>query len=129
MRIKKKKPNISGRFFYNLLFVAIVSISLIGFMWLRSEYLGFKEESERMREQFLISHKTMIKTEVDKAAAYIDFKEAQIEDQLRESIKNRAYEAFEIAQKSVDERHGLVVITGSSALISEYWQLKGIKKL
>lgn len=38
-------------------------------------------------------------------------------------------EAFDIAQKSVDERHGLVVITGSSALVSEYWQIKGIKKL
>lgn len=37
-------------------------------------------------------------------------------------------EAFEIAVKSVDERHGLIVITGSPALISEYWQYKGIKK-
>lgn len=38
-------------------------------------------------------------------------------------------EAFEAAQKSVDERHGLVVITGSSAIISEYWEYKGIKRL
>lgn len=38
-------------------------------------------------------------------------------------------EAFEVAQKSVDERHGLVVITGSSSLISEYWRYKGMKKL
>jgi len=38
-------------------------------------------------------------------------------------------QAFDVAQKSVDERHGLVVVTGSSALVSQYWQLKGIKKL
>lgn len=38
-------------------------------------------------------------------------------------------EAFEIAQKSVDERHGLVLITGSSAIINEYWNYKGIKKI
>lgn len=38
-------------------------------------------------------------------------------------------EAFDIAQKSVDERNGLVVITGSSAIINEYWNYKGIKKL
>ncbi len=44
------------------------------------------------------------------------------------SSKNLA-EAFDMAKKSVDERHGLVVITGSSALINEYWQLKGIRKL
>ncbi len=44
------------------------------------------------------------------------------------SAKNFA-EAFEAAQKSVDERNGLVVITGSSAIITEYWQHKDIKKL
>ncbi len=38
-------------------------------------------------------------------------------------------EAFELAQKSVDERYGLVVITGASSLISEYWRYKGMKKL
>lgn len=38
-------------------------------------------------------------------------------------------EAFEIAQKSVDDRHGLVVIAGSSAIVSEYWRYKGVKKL
>lgn len=37
-------------------------------------------------------------------------------------------EAFDIAKKSVDERHGLVVITGSQSIINNYWRLKGIKK-
>lgn len=38
-------------------------------------------------------------------------------------------EAFEVAQKSVDERHGLVVIAGCSSIVTEYWRHKGIKKL
>jgi dihydrofolate synthase/folylpolyglutamate synthase len=38
-------------------------------------------------------------------------------------------EAFDAAVKTVDERHGLVVITGSSAIISEYWRDRGLKKL
>lgn len=37
-------------------------------------------------------------------------------------------EAFEYAKKSVDERQGLVVITGSQSIVSEYWTLKGIKR-
>lgn len=37
-------------------------------------------------------------------------------------------EAFEAACKSVDERHGLVVVTGSPAIIAEYWKHKGVKK-
>lgn len=38
-------------------------------------------------------------------------------------------EAFEAAQKTVDERHGLVIVTGSSSIVSDYWHYKGIKKL
>lgn len=44
------------------------------------------------------------------------------------AAKNFA-EAFDFAQKSVDERHGLVVITGSTTLVNEYWNFKGIKKI
>ena len=38
-------------------------------------------------------------------------------------------EALEAAQKTVDERHGVIVITGSTSIVSEYWKYKGIKKL
>ena len=38
-------------------------------------------------------------------------------------------EAFDAAQKTVDERYGLVVITGSPSIVSEYWKHKDIKKL
>lgn len=37
-------------------------------------------------------------------------------------------EAFDAAKKSVDERHGLIVITGSHSIINSYWRSKGIKK-
>jgi folylpolyglutamate synthase/dihydrofolate synthase len=38
-------------------------------------------------------------------------------------------EAFEAAHKSVDERNGLIVITGSQSIISTFWKHKGIKKI
>lgn len=48
-------------------------------------------------------------------------------------VKSRACEsfeeAFEHAKKGVDERNGLVVITGSPSIVSAYWKAKGIKKL
>jgi len=37
-------------------------------------------------------------------------------------------EAFEAARKTVDERHGLVVATGSAEVVADYWHHKGIKK-
>ncbi|QQR53977.1 hypothetical protein IPH25_03950 [bacterium] len=38
-------------------------------------------------------------------------------------------EAFQLAQSSVDEKYGLVLITGSSSIVAEYWKFKGIKKI
>ncbi len=38
-------------------------------------------------------------------------------------------EALEAAQKTVDERHGVIVVTGSTSVVSEYWKHKGMKKL
>ncbi len=37
-------------------------------------------------------------------------------------------EAFEAAKKSVDDRHGLIAITGSRSIVNTYWRRKGIKK-
>lgn len=48
------------------------------------------------------------------------------------NIKARACssfaEAFEIAKKSVDERHGVIAISGAPSMVGEYWKLRGIKK-
>jgi dihydrofolate synthase/folylpolyglutamate synthase len=38
-------------------------------------------------------------------------------------------EALDLAKKSVDERNGLIVITGSLSIVNQYWHEKGIKKL
>lgn len=37
-------------------------------------------------------------------------------------------EAFEIAKKSVNEKYGLIVVTGSHTIVNNYWKYKGIKK-
>jgi len=54
-----------------------------------------------------------------------DIKSMKIKAKSSKSFK----EAYEAAIKSVDERHGLVVVAGSPSLVSEYWKYKGIKKL
>lgn len=54
-----------------------------------------------------------------------DIKSMKIKAKSAKNFK----EAFEAACKTVDERHGLVIVTGSSEIVSQYWQFKGIKKL
>ena len=54
-----------------------------------------------------------------------DIKSMKIKAKSSKSFK----EAFEAAQKTVDDRHGLLVITGSTSVITEYWRYKGMKKI
>jgi dihydrofolate synthase/folylpolyglutamate synthase len=54
-----------------------------------------------------------------------DIKSMKIKARSAKNFK----EAFDLAQSSVDERNGLVVVAGSSSLLAEYWQNKGTKKL
>jgi len=54
-----------------------------------------------------------------------DIKSMKIKAKSSNSFK----EAFEAAQKTVDDRHGLVVVTGSTSIITEYWRYKGMKKI
>ena len=58
-------------------------------------------------------------------------------DQITHDVKNTKIkakstasfaQAFEYAKKVVDEENGLIVVTGSRAIISEYWQSAGSKK-
>ncbi|MBT3456308.1 hypothetical protein HN446_04545 [bacterium] len=48
---------------------------------------------------------------------------------IKAKLANNFEDAIEIAKKLVDDRHGLIAITGSHAIIKEYWENKGIKKL
>ena len=59
--------------------------------------------------------------------------EQVVSDLKAKKIKATAFasfsQAFDAAKTTVDERHGLVVITGSTAIVHEYWKHRGIKKL
>lgn len=48
---------------------------------------------------------------------------------VKAKVAKNFSDAFETAKKNVDERHGLVVVTGSQSILKEYWDNKGIKKL
>jgi folylpolyglutamate synthase/dihydrofolate synthase len=38
-------------------------------------------------------------------------------------------QAFELAKSSVDERHGLICITGNVSVLQEYWHHRGVKRI
>ena len=53
-----------------------------------------------------------------------DIKNVKVKAQAAKSFS----EAFENAKKTVDDRHGLIVITGSKSIVTEFWNYKNNKK-
>ena len=75
-------------------------------------------------EEPLVGVKEDISWDVEQVTNDVKAKSVKIKAR---SCKNFE-EAFDLAKKSVDERNGLVVITGSHSIIHQYWKHKGIKK-
>lgn len=100
--------------------------SLHGEEFLRVVRYFFKKTSGNILicpiEEPLVSAQETVSWDVEQVAA--DIKSMKVKARACESFA----EAFDAAKKMVDDRNGLVVVTGSSAIVAAYWKLKGIKK-
>lgn len=54
-----------------------------------------------------------------------DLKSMKIKTRAAKSLS----EAVAMAEQMVDDRHGLIVVAGSTGIVSEYWMHKGMKRL
>lgn len=64
--------------------------------------------------------------------ASIDVKELEQKSkqyELKAKAFNNFQDAFEAAKTVVDEREGLLCVTGSAGIVSDYWKMRGIKKI
>ena len=73
----RNKPKLSQRIILYFLLAVILSIGLLGFFWIQSEYADFRTESESMRTGYIASYKDILKTEVDTVLTYIDYQKAR----------------------------------------------------
>ena len=82
---------------YLLIGIPVVSILIVGIIWIVQGYILFEKDSALIRGQFLENQKNWLKGEADKVSDYMDYMHAQTEDRLKQTIKDRVYEAIEIA--------------------------------
>ena len=102
-----RKISIHRFFFICLALVGGISIFLMGYLWLETELSKFEKEANTLRTNFLDGRKEVLKREVSQALSFIKYKQSQTEFQLRESIKNRVYEAYSIADNIYLKQKGI----------------------
>ena len=97
MPIMKTKYGITETFLYSMVILAVVSVSLVGCFWIMNEYEKFKKEEIALREEYVESQKSLIKHETGQVIDYVGFKISQAETRLKQTIRNRTHEAYDIA--------------------------------
>lgn len=83
--------------YFELIFVSIIVIGVFGNLWISSEYDAFNQQSKKERQDFINNQESIIKNEVNRQIDYIEYMKAQAEEKLRENVKSRTYEAYNIA--------------------------------
>ena len=83
--------------YLEIIFVIIVTVGVLGYLWIHSEYATFNQESEQKKQEFISNQQTLIKNEVSRQIDYIQYMRVQAEERLKEDIKSRTDEAYNIA--------------------------------
>ena len=91
------KYGITKTFLYSMVILAFISVGLAGYSRIVNEYDRFKKEEITLREEYVKTQENLIKNETDKVIDYIEYKKSQSEERLKQVIKNRTKEAYQIA--------------------------------
>ncbi|MDA3894816.1 MAG: cache domain-containing protein [Desulfobacteraceae bacterium] len=95
--MKNNKPRLSALILKNMMFIAVLSIGLFSILWTSNQYTDFKTEVRQLREDYIASKKNLLKFQVENVVDYIRYMKNQTEKRLKLSIKERVYEAHQIA--------------------------------
>ena len=85
-----------------LVFILTVSLIITGFLYWDKQ-ATFQEQKTIISNEFIKTNKEKIKTEVDDLYEFIEKTQKETEDRLKKSIKDRVYEAHNIAMRIYNE--------------------------
>ena len=83
--------------FQRMILVTAISCGLIGFLWIAQEYRRFQARTSAMRKDQIDARKREIKAKVQAAIDFIQYKRQQTDLRIRQTLRDRVYEAHSIA--------------------------------
>ncbi len=97
------RSSIFHTFMYYMLGASFFSILAVGYFWISQEYKLFKLESEQIKHDHIESQKRLVRNEVEKVVDYLYYMRSLREKRLKDSIRDRVYEACDIAENIYNE--------------------------
>lgn len=121
-----KQRSVVSSYFYSFTLIFLLFVLGTGSVWIYNEIVEYTNEFQNIRLEYLASKKRVIKNEVEKVVADIQYHKSIAEKRLKTQVKLRTYEAYDMAmnlyqqhknKKSVPEIKQLV----HDALFSVAW--------
>ena len=101
-----RKFSINRVFLVYMVLIGCLSTLSVGYLWIQSEWSRFDHETAQMRTSYLEERQALLKQEVRQALDYVTYMQTQTTLRLQDSIKNRVYEAYAIAENIyLQQRH------------------------
>lgn len=82
----------------SLLIITLISIALMGFLLMWSQYSQLDDDIKQVRIDYVASQKQITQHEVEEAIRYIQSKKSQANDRINGKLRNRVVQALAIAQ-------------------------------
>jgi len=93
----KRSSGLVSSYLYSMVSVIILFFLIIGALLISDEFKKFHRESEITRSRAIAEQRELIKNEVKQLIDYINYKKSLAEKRLRSQVKNRTYEALQVA--------------------------------
>ncbi len=93
----------------NILWISMTSLYLVlvctlTYLWISEKLKNVQTQIADVRESYIESRKEIIKTQVNQAVSYIQYKKSLAEKRVKQRVKVRTYEAYKIAHHIFDKQ-------------------------
>lgn len=101
-----RKISIPGFFVLATATVTVLSLAMIGYLWISTEYSRYRHDSVSLAQHHNREERGLLRVEVEKALELIRTRRASAERRMKQSIRSRTHEAYEIALHIYRENRG-----------------------
>lgn len=108
----------------NILTFSIVSIAIVGFailysVWAFDRFRKFEQETVELRESYILEQERLIQHELSALIDYMEFNRSQIEERVKEVLRGRVYNAWDIADNIYNKYKGQLPEEEIKSLVRE----------
>ncbi|OPZ17776.1 MAG: Methyl-accepting chemotaxis protein 4 [candidate division BRC1 bacterium ADurb.BinA364] len=91
------KRTLTGTLQRHAFLTLALAMAAIGWLWIRNRIQAFEAEAERMRTEYMLTHRALLRGEVDRALSLVNYERANLERRIRANLQTQVEGAIGMA--------------------------------